>query len=192
MEKIFHSDSAYERWDRKNKSKGNGEYFNEEEREVSYLKGLKGRIQNNLSGVLRLLVTGLLVLIQFAIVLLLPFILQSVTVFFYFILELCSIVGIITLVIKNQSPSFRIAWISTIMILPVSGFVLYYLWGREGGKKKRMDQYILRQISYGQRYLLQEQEVYDSYIAENPVAGRMVKYMTNEGFPLTEGNEIQY
>ena len=192
MEKIFHSDSAYERWDRKNKSKGNGEYFNEEEREVSYLKGLKGRIQNNLSGVLRLLVTGLLVLIQFAIVLLLPFILQSVTVFFYFILELCSIVGIITLVNKNQSPSFRIAWISTIMILPVSGFVLYYLWGREGGKKKRMDQYILRQISYGQRYLLQEQEVYDSYIAENPVAGRMVKYMTNEGFPLTEGNEIEY
>lgn len=191
MEKRFRSDAAYEKWDRKNKSKGTANYF-EEEREESYLKGLKGRIQNNLSGVLRLVITALLVLIQFVTVLFLPFLLQSLTVYFYFILEICSIVAIVTLVNKNQSPSFRIAWISIVMLLPVSGFCFYYLWGREGGKKKRLDQHILHQISYGQKFLMQDEKVYEEYLEENPIAGRMVKFMVNEGFTLTGQNKVKY
>lgn len=193
MEKRFRSNAAYEKWDRKNRLKGTANYFEEEEREEkSYLKGLKGRIQNNLSGVLRLVITASLVFIQFVIVLFLPFLLQSKTVYFYFILELCSIVAIVTLVNKNQSPSFRIAWISIVMVLPVSGFVFYYLWGREGGKKKKLDQYILRQISYGQKFLVQDEAVFQDYVKTYPVAGRMVKYMANEGFTLTAGNSVKY
>lgn len=192
MEKRFRSDTAYEKWDRKNRLKGTANYFEEEREEKSYLKGLKGRIQNNLSGVLRLVITALLVLVQFIIVLFLPFLLQSKTVYFYFILELCSIMAIVTLVNKNQSPSFRIAWISIVMVLPISGFVFYYLWGREGGKKKKLDQYILRQISYGQKFLVQNEKVCQEYVEKHPVAGRMVKYMANEGFTLTSKNKVKY
>ena len=82
MDKRFRSDAAYEKWDRKNRLKGTANYFEEEREEKSYLKGLKGRIQNNLSGVLRLVITALLVLVQFIIVLFLPFLLQSKTVYF--------------------------------------------------------------------------------------------------------------
>lgn len=192
MEIKFRSGHAYERWNRKNKSKGIVHYFEEEEKEESYLKGLKGRIQNNLSGFLRLVITACIVMIQFIIVLFLPFLLQSTTVYFYFILEICSVIAIVTLVNKNQSPSFRIAWISIVLLLPVSGFVLYYLWGREGGKKKKLDQYIMRQIAYGQKFLIQDEEVYEEYLEEHPVAGRMVKYMVNEGYPLTDGNKVKY
>lgn len=193
MEKIFHSDAAYEKWDRKNKNKGNNGYFeNDSKEEKSYLKGLKGRVQNNLSGVLRLLLTACIVMIQFVIVMFLPFLLQSTTVYFYFVLEICSIIAIVTLVNKNQSPTFRIAWISIVMLLPISGFVLYYLWGREGGKKKKLDQYIMQQISYGQHFLVQDEDVFQEYIEEFPIAGRMVKYMVNKKFTLTAGNEVKY
>lgn len=166
--------------------------FEDEEKEESYLKDLKGRIQNNLSGLLRLMLTACIVMIQFAIVLFLPFLLQSSTVYFYFTFEICSVVAIVTLVNKNQSPSFRIAWISIVLLLPVSGFVLYYFWGREGGKKKQLDEYIMKQLSYGQKFLIQDEEVYEEYVEEHPVAGRMVKYMVNEGFPLTGGNKVKY
>lgn len=192
MEKIFRSDNGYEKWDRKNRSRGTDNYFEEEDREESYLKGLKGRIQNNLSGLLRLMLTACIVMIQFAIVLFLPFLLQSTTVYFYFILEICSVIAIVTLVNKNQSPSYRIAWISIVMLLPVSGYVLYYLWGREGGKKKKLDQYILRQISYGQKFLTQDEKVYEEYVESHSIAGRMVKYMVNEGFTLTSENQVKY
>ncbi|HBI62867.1 MAG TPA: hypothetical protein DDY31_16960, partial [Lachnospiraceae bacterium] len=164
MENLFRSDAAYEKWDKRNKNKGTANYFEGEEREESYLKDLKGRIQNNLSGVLRLVTTALLVLVQFLLVLYLPFLLQTVTVYFYVVLEICSVIAIVTLVNKNQSPSFRIAWISIVVLLPVSGFVFYALWGRETKKKKWLDQHILRQISYGQKFLIQDEAVYQEYV----------------------------
>ncbi|MCI8339057.1 MAG: cardiolipin synthase [Lachnospiraceae bacterium] len=192
MERRFRSGNVYEKWDRRNKNRNIEKFFAGGHREKRYLKGLKGRIQNHLEGTLRVVSTALIVMIQFGLVLYLPFVLQSLTVYFYFILELCSIIAIVTLVNKNQSPSFRIAWISIVLLLPVSGFVLYYLWGREGGKKRALDQHILRQIAYGRKFLTQDEEVYEEYVEDHPVAGRMVKYMVNEGFPLTSGNGVKY
>ncbi len=153
MEKFFNHDAAYEKWDRKNKNKGRGNYFEEEENK-SYLKGLKGRVQNNLSGFLRIVLTALMVLIQCLFIVFLPFVLQSVTVYFYFIWEITSVIVIVALVNRNQSPSYRLAWISIVMLLPLSGFIMFYLWGRDRSGKRRLDQYILRQISYGNQFLI--------------------------------------
>ena len=147
MEKLFNQEAAYEKWDRKNKIKGKDNYF--EEDHVSYLKGLKGRIQNNLSGFLRIALTALIVLLQCLFIIFLPFFLQSLTVYFYFIWEITSVIVIVTMVNRNQSPSYRMAWISIVTLLPISGFIMYYLWGRASGNKRRLDQHILRQISYG-------------------------------------------
>ena len=95
MEKKMVVDYAHEKWekkfgtDKKNKSKGTDNYFDTESRaKKSYLKGLKGRVQNNLSGLLRVVVTALIVLLQILLILILPFLLRSITVYFYFILEL--------------------------------------------------------------------------------------------------------
>ena len=190
MEKLFNQEAAYEKWDKKNKTKGRDNYF--EEDHVSYLKGLKGRIQNNLSGFLRIALTALIVLLQCLFIIFLPFFLQSLTVYFYFIWEITSVIVIVTMVNRNQSPSYRMAWISIVTLLPISGFIMYYLWGRSRGNKRRLDQYILRQISYGSQFLIQDEDVYLEFISEHPVEGRMVKYMETEGFPLSGGNAVDY
>ena len=78
MEKFFNSDSAYEKWVRKNKKKKNAQH-NESEKK-RYLKGLKGRVQNNLSGFLRVLVTALIVFLQVLLIIFLPFLLRQFTV----------------------------------------------------------------------------------------------------------------
>lgn len=191
MEKFFNQDAAYEKWDRKNKNKGRDNYFEEEENK-SYLKDLKGRVQNNLGGFLRIALTALMVLIQCLFIIFLPFVLQSLTVYFYFIWEVTSVIVIVALVNRNQSPSYRLAWISIVMLLPLSGFIMFYLWGRDRGGKRKLDQHILRQISYGNQFLIQDEDVYLDFISDNPVSGRMVKYMENEGFPLTAGNAVDF
>lgn len=191
MEKLFNQDAAYEKWDRKNRNKGKDNYFKEEVEE-SYLKGLKGRVQNNLSGFLRVALTVLMVAFQFIFIIFLPFLLQSFTVYFYFIWELVSVIAIVTLVNRDQSPSYRLAWVSIVLILPISGFIMYYLWGRRKSGKKKLDKYILQQISYGNSFLIQDEDVYLDFLVNNPVSGRMVKYMETEGFPLTAGNDVRY
>ena len=190
MEKFFNSDSAYEKWVRKNKKKKNSQH-NESEKK-RYLKGLKGRGQNNLSGFLRVLVTALIVFLQVLLIIFLPFLLRQFTVFFYFIVEIISVIAIVTLVNRNQSPSYRLAWISIVLLLPISGFFMYYLWGRSSKKRKYLDRHILRQISYGNQFLLEDKKVTAEYIAKNPVAGRMVKYMSAEKYMFTGGNEVSY
>ncbi len=190
MEKFFNSDSAYEKWVRKNKKKKNSQH-NESEKK-RYLKGLKGRVQNNLSGFLRVLVTAWIVFLQVLLIIFLPFLLRQFTVFFYFIVEIISVIAIVTLVNRNQSPSYRLAWISIVLLLPISGFFMYYLWGRSSKKRKYLDRHILRQISYGNQFLLEDKKVTAEYIAKNPVAGRMVKYMSAEKYMFTGGNEVSY
>lgn len=190
--RIFDVDAAYEKWDRKNQKKGNDKYFHQEEREDSYLKELQGRIQNNFSGFLRVVVTALMVLGQILIIVLLPFQLGTGTAFWYFVLEVCSVVAIVTLINRNQSPSYRMAWISIVMLLPISGFFMYYLWGRPSRRKKQLDTHIMRQISYGSKFLVQDEDIWEEYIEHNPVSGRMVKYMSSEGFTLTCGNDVEF
>lgn len=190
MEKFFDSDSSYEKWARRAKEKGNDLFYKKEEKQ--YLKGLKGRVQNNLSGYLRIGLTALFFLVQCILILFLTRWLQNSTVYFYFILELVSVLAVVTLINRNQSPSFRLAWISVALLLPISGFVMYYLWGRSGGSKARNNRFIRQQISYGNQFLVHDEENYQKFLAENPVAGRMVKFMETEHFPLSAGNESKF
>ncbi len=191
MEKRLHPDSGYEKWVQKTRQKGN-DMFRKGEEGYKHLRGLKGRIQNNLSGFLRVCQTAFLVALQIGLLLLLPFVLQNVTVYFYFILEVVSVIAMVTLLNSSQSPAFRSTWIALILILPISGFVMYYLWGRSGGNKKKLDQYILQQISYGNRFQVHDEKSYNEFVQEHPVAGRMVKYMETEGFPLSAHNDVTY
>lgn len=190
--KIFDRDAAYEKWDKRNQKKGNDNYFHEDEREDSYMRELQGRIQNNFSGFLRVVVTALMVLAQVLIILFIPFWLETGTLVWYFALEICSVVGIVTLINRNQSPSYRMAWISIVMLLPISGFFMYYLWGRSGGSRKQMDTHIMRQIRYGGKFLIQDEKEWEEYVEQNPISGRMVKYMSSEGFVLTGQNEVEF
>lgn len=190
MEKLFDSDSSYEKWARKEKEKGKDLFYKKSERK--YLRGLKGRVQNNLSGYLRIALTAFIFLIQCVLIILLPSWLQNSTVYFYFILELVAVIAVVTLVNRNQSPAFQLAWISMALILPISGFVMYYLWGRSGGSKARNNRYIRQQISYGNQFLVHDEENYQKFLQDNPVAGRMVKFMEEENFPLSADNEVKY
>lgn len=195
------SASAYERWQKRKKKKQDRNrhlsvfeslFGGEKQGEKRFLKDLKGRVQKNIEGLLRVVTTAFIVLIQFLIVIFLPFLLRGSTVYFYFILELCSVAAIVSLVNKNQCINVRMAWISMVLILPVSGFLFYSLWGREGGKKKKLDQHIREQILYGKQFLEQDKKAYETFIHSEPISARMVKYMVNEGIPLRQGNEVKF
>ena len=190
--KLFDKDAAYERWDQRNQRRGNDKYFHEDEREESYLRELKGRIQNNTSGFLKVVMTALLVLVQIVFVMWLSLQIRTNGTVWYYLIQVSSMVAIVALINRNQSPSYRIAWISIITLLPLTGFLLYFLWGRTGKKKKELDTYIMRQISYGNKFLVQDDDLWVDYAEENPVSGRMVKFMLSENFLLTEGNEVDY
>lgn len=163
----------------------------EEQQRHIKIKELKGRIQNNLSGFLRGVVVGLLVMVQFAILIVLPFVLSSYTIYFYIILEIASIVVILNLVNDNRSPSYKIAWICIALALPITGHIMYWLWGTTGSKKK-IDKNILSLMQHGEEYIAQDPAVLEEFGMRHPTIFRMTKYMSSCHFPLIKNNLVEY
>lgn len=156
------------------------------------IKGnIKGHIKGYLSGFLRAWLVGLLVLLQFSVIMALTFILQSYTVYFYGILEALSIVIIVTLVNANQSPSYKISWICIVLVLPISGHILYALWGKSSSKRK-IEEKVLAKINHGNAFLKKNLLLEEEYKERYPSMARMSRYMDTENFPIFKNNEIVY
>lgn len=162
-----------------------------EENQLKKIKQLKGRMENNLSGFLRMMLVGLLVLLQVGILGMLPFIMHGYTVYFYFIMELFSLIFILIVTNQNRSSSYKIAWFCIVLICPVSGVIMFALWGRTG-KRNKLQKQILERIKEGNQYLSQDKEVLEVFCKEHPVSSRMSKYMVAEKSPLYKNNQVKY
>ena len=99
---------------------------------------LSGTVKNYLSGFLRVVLVALLVLFQIVLISLFPLLLREATIYFYVILEVFGFIGIVNLVNENRSPSYKIAWITIVLLLPISGYIMYMLWGKSKSKKKTL------------------------------------------------------
>ena len=76
--------------------------------------------KSKISGALRALLVSILILVQFAFIFMLSLSMQLFTVYFYVILEIFSLIVILCLVNDDRSPSYKIAWISIVLLLPLS------------------------------------------------------------------------
>lgn len=101
-----------------------------------YLNGLKGRTKISLSGFLRACIVAMLVLFQVVILLVLPFFLLPI---FFFILschEVCGVATILALTNDTRSMTYKYAWLCITVVLPISGNIMFALWGKIGKRNK--------------------------------------------------------
>lgn len=154
-------------------------------------KEIKGRIENNLSGFLRCCLVGTLVLLQIILLLLLPLLFQRYTVYFYIVMELSSLFVILGLINDSRSPSFKIAWISIALIFPMTGQVMYFLWGKSDSKKK-IESKILVKLKHGASFLKEDEKMAKEFQNSTRLNIRMSRYLSLEGFPLYKNTDVTY
>ena len=73
-----------------------------------------GSIKKSLSGIFRAVIVGILVLIQFGLIIYLSFKLREYTVYIYSFLQIISVIIIIVLINDNRNVSYKISWICII------------------------------------------------------------------------------
>lgn len=98
------------------------------------LKELKGRMQGSLSGFFRACIVGVLVLLQFAIIVLTPFLFREYALQFYILIEISGIIGILALTNDSRNYSYKYSWLCVILVFPISGLIMFNLWGRSERK----------------------------------------------------------
>lgn len=143
------------------------------------------------SGIIRTVVVALLVLVQFLLIGEVTYWLRGFSVYFYVLLEVLSIILIVTLVNRSLSPSYKIAWICVVLLLPMTGHIMYLLWGKSDSKRK-IEQKVLTKINHGREFLEYHPEIWEEYDRTHPMMSRMSRYLEAEKFPLTKNNQVAY
>lgn len=162
-----------------------------EEKESSGFKEQRGRVQNSLSGLLRAVLVALLVLFQFGILVSLPFLLRQYSTLFYIIMELLGLLTILALTNDNRSMSYKFGWVCIIVLLPISGNIMFALWGKVG-KNNKLNRNIKSKIQEVDCHLEWYPEVAEEFNRKHPVSSRISRYMAAEGAPITHNNQAQY
>lgn len=152
--------------------------------------GVSGSIEKSLSGVLRAVIVGILVLIQFVLIIYLSYKLRGYTVYIYSFIQILSVIIIIILVNDNRNVSYKISWICIIAAFPITGHIMYMLWGNN--RVKRIDKIVLEKLAKGYGYLDQDPRVVEEFEDSNPDMLRMTTYLQTNHFPLYKNNQVEY
>ena len=139
-----------------------------------YLNGLKGRIQNSLSGFLRACIEAMLVLFQVVILLVLPFFLRQYSSLFYLAIEVCGVATILALTNDTRSMTYKYAWLCITVVLPISGNIMFALWGKIG-KRNKLNQKIKEKIKEVDTNLVRREEVEAEFRKKHPVSTSMTR-----------------
>lgn len=149
-----------------------------------------GTIKSYLSGVLRAVLVGLLVLAQFALIIYLSLRLRGYTVYLYTGIQFLSIIIVILLVNDNRNASYKISWICIIAALPITGHIMFMLWGNR--RSRKIDKEILHKIQRGAQFLEFNPDIVKQFTEQYPTKSRMSRYLEANSFPLFKNNKIDY
>lgn len=149
-----------------------------------------GTIKGYLSGVFRATIVGLLVLAQFGSIIYLSYLLQGYTIYIYTIIQALSIIIVIGLVNDNRNASYKIGWICIIAALPITGHIMFMLWGNS--RRKKIENEILKKLKRGSQFLEFNSEVMNGFAQKYPTKSRMTRYLEANSFPLYKNNKVTY
>ncbi len=109
----------------------------------------------------------------------------------YIFFQIAAVLAEIRIVLNRKNPSYKIAWITAVMLVPVLGIIFYEMWGR-GRNPKRVKKgvHIISEMTvplYGHVTGADE-----SFAAEYPELERTSRFLRKAGFPLYGGTEVRY
>lgn len=140
----------------------------------------------------RILISGVLLLFQFVILFVMLRTLSDRSVFIYTLSEVLAIITVIYIVNRRGNPSYKMAWIAFILIVPIFGTAVFMLFG--GGRvmphlKKKMRDCEMHNMSY----LKDDEAAQDSLKYDDYPHSRQAEYLSHEsGYPLYKNTSVEY
>ena len=155
------------------------------------MKQVQRKTERRISAALRLVLVALLLLLQIAIVVALTQVLRQKAYIAYAVLEIVSVFCVARIYIRPGSSSYKPGWIILIMLVPVVGLILYFLWNGNQVKKK-----LALKTMRMPPELPEVQESSDRAQAELarrwPRWAKLTEYLRRQDLPLFANTEMTY
>lgn len=155
------------------------------------MKQVQRKTERRISAALRLVLVALLLLLQIAIVVALTQVLRQKAYIAYAVLEIMAVFCVARIYIRPGSSSYKPGWIILIMLVPVVGLILYFLWNGNQVKKK-----LALKTMRMPPELPEVQESSDRAQAELarrwPRWAKLTEYLRRQDLPLFANTEMTY
>ena len=155
------------------------------------MKQVQRKTERRISAALRLVLVALLLLLQIAIVVALTQVLRQKAYIAYAVLEIVSVFCVARIYIRPGSSRYKPGWIILIMLVPVVGLILYFLWNGNQVKKK-----LALKTMRMPPELPEVQESSDRAQAELarrwPRWAKLTEYLRRQDLPLFANTEMTY
>lgn len=162
-----------------------------EERIISPMKRVQQKTERRISAALRLVLVALLLVLQIAVVVALSLVLKQKIYIAYAVLEVVAVICVARIYIRPGSSSYKPGWIILIMLAPVVGLILYWLWNGNQVKKKLT----LRPLPMpAETAEAQQQSTWaqETFTAHCPRWDKVAEYLRRQDMPLFGGTELTY
>lgn len=141
--------------------------------------------------IIRTITIVLLLVLQIAFIIMLPRWLKENALMVYVLIEVLSIILLFSLVTEDTNSAYRIFWLGVVLIFPISGHIMYELWGKEGAKRKQHKS-IQEAIDFYKKKKEPDKSLQKSISDMGIQAAKISNYLTNDGYPAYENTEMKY
>lgn len=140
----------------------------------------------------RIITAGLLILLQVAFFAMVELSLSQWGTVIYRVVEVLAILLVITIINKRDNPSYKLTWIIFILIAPLVGGVLFFLWGNVKVRPRLKKQMLIERRK--NRVFLRQDIAAFSHLREKDVNhSRQSQFLYREsGCPVYEDTDIEY
>jgi len=140
----------------------------------------------------RIIVSGLLIIIQLAALYVFAANISSISTNLYKIATAISVITVIFMLNRRGNPSYKIMWILFILLLPIFGISVYLLWGT-GTVFPFMKKRLKLCESHYVPLLKNDKEIYNKLNYHDFLHSRQAAYLEHEsGYPLYTNSNVEY
>ena len=149
------------------------------------------RTERRISIATCLAMCALTIIAQIATTILLSYFLKEKASLFYMVLEAIGALAAFGVYLRPGSPSYKLAWICLLLLLPVAGLLLFWLWG---GSKQAKDLSLKKipPIPERESQRMGSQANLSRLLQKSPSAARIATYLQKQGFPLYRDTKAVY
>ena len=152
---------------------------------------LKKRPKRRKADMKRLIIAAILFALQLAVLIWALYKMNAFVLTSYVIFQLIGSAIVVRIVLNNQNPSYKIAWIALILLVPVLGLVFFVMWGR-GSYPKKIKK-VLPEIAQMSVPLYKHSKETERLLVDNhPNQERTMNYLRNAGFPVYKNTAVSY
>lgn len=152
---------------------------------------LKKRPKRRKADMKRLIIAATLFALQLGVLIWALYKMNAFVLTSYVIFQLIGGAIVVRIVLNNQNPSYKIAWIALILLVPVLGLVFFLMWGR-GSYPKKIKKALPKIAQMSVPLYKHNKETEKMLVEQYSNQERTMNYLRNAGFPVYKNTAVSY